>query len=87
MEVVALVSGIVSAFAGATSLYRNWKKDRRGAARHREDEKQSVNDSLVRGSRDVQSEYDRNYGRLGHQFAVGDGKCSLQSNQVMRASC
>lgn len=74
LEVVALVAGIVSAYSGAASLFRNWRRDRK--ERQQQKKNQHLNQALVKGSSDVQKTYDDDFRRLGQLFARGDGKTS-----------
>jgi hypothetical protein len=72
LEVVAAVTGIISAFNGSLTIYRDWrekKRERKENARN-----QNLELSLIRGSNSIQEEYDRDFARLGRRFAVGDGK-------------
>ena len=71
LEVVALVAGIVSAFAGSASLFREWREKRK----ERKSQAQNANlqRSLTSGGSQVQGEYDQDFARLGRRFAVGDG--------------
>ena len=74
IEVVALVAGIVSAFAGAGSLFSNWRRDRK--ERQKQEKNQQLEQALVKGSSDVQRTYDDDFRRLGPMFARGDGMTS-----------
>jgi hypothetical protein len=78
LKVIGLVAGIVSAFASAASLYRDWREQKRNRMA------ESANLRLYRlvtasGLR-VQEEYDRDFGRLGQVFARGDGNSIWVSN-------
>ena len=74
LEIAASVAAIVSAFSGATSLFRSWRNDRRkskkavSAARD-----EDLETSLVKGERRTREEYDADYAKLGRAFAIGDG--------------
>ena len=72
LEVVGLVAGIVSAFAGAGSLFRNWRRDRK--ERRRQEKNRHLEQALIKGSSDVQKTYDDDFRRLGPVFARGDGR-------------
>lgn len=70
IETAMLVAGIVSAFSGATTLFREWRKQRR---ERRESKANKELNSLVKKSGpDVQNEYDIDFRRLGRVFARGD---------------
>ena len=71
LEVVALVAGIVSAFTGAGTLFRNWRRDRK--ERRKQEKNQRLEQTLVKGSSDVQTTYNDDFRRLGPMFARGDG--------------
>ena len=71
LEVVGLVAGIVSAFTGAGGLFRNWRRDRK--ERRLQEKNQRLEQTLVKGSSDVQTTYDHDFRRLGPMFARGDG--------------
>ncbi|KAJ9649467.1 hypothetical protein H2199_000242 [Coniosporium tulheliwenetii] len=77
LKVAALVATIVAAFSGATTLIRSWRKDRK--EEKGQTEKQVVADAtslevvLKEGGPRVQSEYDRDFARLGEVFGRGDG--------------
>ena len=75
IEVVAAVAGIVSAFAGATSLLRDWKgkRDKKKQARLVQGAELLERSLVVSGPR-VQTEYDTGFSRLGATFARGDGE-------------
>lgn len=75
LEIAASVAAIVSAFTGATNLFRSWRSSRRNKARASSSAPRDtdVETSLVRGSQRTQQEYDADYARLGRVFAVGDG--------------
>lgn len=88
MKVALLTAAIVSAFAGATTLLRSWRNDRqaRRQARRRPRGEQAADGAsslavvLQDGGPRVQSEYDRDFARLGEIFGRGDGKfITLQS--------
>lgn len=71
LEVLAAVTGLVSAFNGSLSLYRSWRdmeEDRMSDEQNRQ-----LEYSLYIGSTTIQQEYDRCYSRLGHRFSSGDG--------------
>lgn len=70
LEVVAAVAGIVSAFTGSTKLFT----ERRDKRRERRKEKQNEAAQLLLrdGGPQVQSEYERDFARLGDVFAKGD---------------
>lgn len=70
LEVVGLVAGIVSAFSGAASLYRDWRKGRR--EREQRQENENLEAVVRQGGPDIQEEYDRDFRRLGQVFARGD---------------
>ncbi|EON67795.1 hypothetical protein W97_07050 [Coniosporium apollinis CBS 100218] len=80
MEVALLTAAIVSTFAGATTLLRSWRNDRqaRRQARRRPRGKQAADGAsslevvLQDGGPRVQSEYDRDFARLGELFGRGD---------------
>ena len=69
LEVVALVAAIVSAFTGGSQLFSKWKERRH--ERRLEAQNEVVGTSLQRGTREVQTEYDRDFARLGAAFAQG----------------
>lgn len=71
IEVVAAVAGIVSAFQAPVSLYKSWRDKR--DQRKKESQNQALEHSLCSGATTVQTEYDRDFARLGRPFAVGDG--------------
>nr|OQO23409.1 hypothetical protein B0A51_11941 [Rachicladosporium sp. CCFEE 5018] len=70
LAIPALVASVISAFSGATSLYRAWRKDRRERLDMIQNEELQ---SLVStsGGR-VQQEYDVDFRRMGRKFAEGD---------------
>ena len=76
LDIVAAVTGIVSAFSGATTLFRTWRKERQ--KKHREKESKAKLDSLAvslfRNGPAIQEEYDAISARLGRVFALGDGE-------------
>ena len=84
IEVVALVAGIVSAFTGAGSLFRSWRRDRK--ERQRQEKNQHLEQALVKGSSDVQKTYDDDFRRLGPMFARGDGMASPISISLLLAN-
>jgi len=64
--VIGAVAAVVSAFKDGLSLFRSrheWTTAKRGSA---------LDHSLVTGATQVQSEYDRDFQRLGKRFATGD---------------
>ena len=71
MEVVALVAGIVSAFSGATNLYRSWRKDKK--ERREKKANQRLEKVLGENGHQVQKSYDDDFRRLGAVFTRGDG--------------
>ena len=84
IEVVALVAGIVSAFTGAGTLFRSWRRDRK--ERQRQEKNQHLEQALVKGSSDVQKTYDDDFRRLGPMFARGDGMASPISISLLLAN-
>ena len=57
IEVVGLVAGIVSAFRGAGTLYRQWRKERR--ERDSQEANQRLHALVESSGPEVQAEYDR----------------------------
>jgi len=72
LEIVAAITGIVSAFNGSITLYRSWRDKRR---ERRNAQNQDLERSLSLGRTTVQQEYNVHFARLGQRFAIGDGKC------------
>lgn len=81
-EVVALVAGIVSAFSGATGLYRTWRKDKK--ERREKKANQRLEGRLDGHGKEVQRAYDDDFRRLGAAFARGDGECHLSGTPYLR---
>lgn len=71
-EAAGIVFGIVSVFTGATKLLVEWKAKRR--ERNEKRGNADLLDPLTMCGNQVQNEYDQDFARLGHVFAVGDGK-------------
>lgn len=64
----------MSAFSGAGSLFRSWRRDWK--ERQQQEENQHLEQTLVKGSSDVQTTYDDDFRRLGPMFALGGGMTS-----------
>jgi len=70
-EVVIAVASIMSTFQASVTLYRIWRdreKQRKMVSQNR-----ALELSLSSGASIVQTEYERDFTRLGLRFAVGDG--------------
>lgn len=63
LEIVGLVAGIVAAFSGASSLYRDWRKERREREERQENEDLEI--VVKQSGPDIQEEYDRDFSKLG----------------------
>ena len=75
LETAAAVAGITSCYIAGTNLFRTWRKDRKEAAAKKSvEEQKGVETSLVRGSTDVQTEYDGDFAKMGERFRIGDGR-------------
>lgn len=83
VEVNAVISSIVSAFASGMDLFRRMTakqkaKNKRKPERLLEEERQ-LHTSLQCRPREIRAEYDRSLARFGQNFAIGDttAQCSL----------
>ena len=74
----------MSAFTGAGSLFRNWRRDRK--ERQKQEKNEHLEQALVKGSSDVQKTYDDDFRRLGRKFARGDGMTSPISTSPLLAN-
>ncbi|KAK6439054.1 hypothetical protein LTR95_004737 [Oleoguttula sp. CCFEE 5521] len=70
LAIPALVGTLISAFTGATNLYRTWRKDRK--ERREKAENEEFHSLVSTSGGRVQHEYDIDFGRMGRRFAEGD---------------
>lgn len=78
MTVAGCVAAIVSAYHDGSKLIQEIIGRRRALEAQQTDERAThdLETSLVRGEGIVQSQYDRDFKRLGQPFATGDRKSS-----------
>ncbi|KAM0800730.1 hypothetical protein BDR22DRAFT_889092 [Usnea florida] len=70
VEVVGLITGIVSAFTGAYTAFTKWRNKRKD--RKQESQNQALEVSLQSGASNIKSEYARYVALLGPRFQIGD---------------
>ena len=71
LEVIAAVTGIISAFTASVKMFQDWREKKK--QRKRDSQNAELALSLASGGRAVQQEYDQHFARLGRRFAMGDG--------------
>lgn len=85
LPTIASICGIISCFQSAGSLFTAVNSRKEATKRHKQiqEEKEEAkaaekaSKALTLGKSDVQHEYDRNYARMGPQFANGDRRVLL----------
>jgi hypothetical protein len=74
IEVVMLVAGIVSAFAGTASYLNERKKRKAEKAQEKRRARKQLQVTVTSAPRQIQDEYDKDFARIGPKFAFGDCK-------------
>ena len=73
VEVVALIAGIVSAFAGTASYLKERKKRKMEKAEKKKKEMETLRHAVKSAPPQIQRRYDIDLARIGPKFASGDG--------------
>jgi hypothetical protein len=74
LEVVMLVTAIVSAYSGTALYLKERKKKKMNKARERTKGLGKLRDAVIAAPPQIQREYDHDFARIGPTFATGDGK-------------
>lgn len=74
MEVVMLVTSIVSAYSSTASYLRARRRRKKNKARKRKNALGKLRDAVNTAPAEIQQEYDNDFARIGPEFATGDGQ-------------
>ncbi|KAH7078617.1 hypothetical protein FB567DRAFT_139808 [Paraphoma chrysanthemicola] len=83
LEVVMLVTSIVSAYSSTAAYLRARRRKKKNKARRRHIALGKLRDAVNAAPSEIQQEYDHNFERIGPEFAKGDDIARAQLAEVL----